>query len=130
MSGDCLAVVELLVRGQGWPFHRHCDEIAQQTLWVGQRRRKLDATQALTNQVHLLADLAFPGVVASFRTGLGSPTLCMLISTITTLTALAEMDPETLVAHAAAHGWRMLRPKAGEVLAGARDSLGLPDAQQ
>src|ERR687897_1940483 len=80
---DCLAMVELLVRGQGWPLHRRDDQVALQTMWVAQRRRKLDAAQALTNQVHALADLAFPGIAATFKTGFDSPTLRMLLSTLT-----------------------------------------------
>jgi transposase len=127
---DCLAMVELLVRGQGWPYHRHSDQIALQAMWVGQRRRKLDACQALTNQVHALADLAFPGIVATFKTGFDSPTLRMLLSTVSGPVELAAMDVEALVAHAAARGRRMLRPKASQVLAAARDGLRLPDGQQ
>jgi transposase len=127
---DCLAMVELLVRGQGWPFHRHADQIALQTMWVGHRRRKLLAAQVLTNQVHVLSDLAFPGIVASFKTGFDSPTLRMLLSTLRGPGELAAMDVEELVAHAAANGRRMLRPKARQVLAAATDALRLPDGQQ
>ncbi len=127
---DCLAMVELLVRGQGWPYHRHSDQIALQAMWVGQRRRKLDALQVLTNQVHVLSDLAFPGIVATFKTGFDSPTLRMLLATISGPVELAAMDVEALVAHAATHGRRMLRPKASQVLAAARDGLRLPDGQQ
>jgi transposase len=127
---DCLAMVELLVRGQGWPLHRHDDQVALQAMWVAQRRRKLDAAQALTNQVHALADLAFPGIAATFKTGFDSPTLRMLLSTITGPGELATMDVERLVAHAATHGRRMLRPKARQVVTAARDALRLPDGQQ
>jgi transposase len=127
---DCLAMVELLVRGQGWPLHRHSDEVALQVMWVGQRRRKLDAAQALMNQVHALADLAFPGIAATFKTGFDSPTLRMLFSTIPGPGELAVMDVEQLVAHAAAHGRRMLRPKARQVVAAAQDMLRLPEGQQ
>jgi transposase len=127
---DCLAMVELLVRGQGWPYHRHSDQIAWQAMWVGQRRRKLDAAGVLTNQVPVLSDLAFPGIVATFKTGLDSPTLRMLLSTVSGPAELAAMDVEALVAHAAAHGRRMLRPKASQVLAAARDGLRLPNGQQ
>jgi transposase len=127
---DCLAMVELLVRGQGWPLHRHDDQVALQTMWVAQRRRKLDAAQALTNQVHALADLAFPGIVATFKTGFDSPTLRMLLSTTSGPDELAAMNVEQLVAHAATHGRRILRPKAGQVILAAQDSLRLPDAQQ
>jgi transposase len=127
---DCLAMVELLVRGQGWPLHRHDDQVALQAMWVAQRRRKLDAVQALTNQVHALADLAFPAIAATFKTGFDSPTLRMLLSTITGPDELAAMDVEQLVAHAATHGRRMLRPKARQVVAAAQDALRLPDGQQ
>lgn len=127
---DCLAMVELLVRGQGWPFHRHIDQIALQAMWVGQRRRKLEAIQVLTNQVHALSDLAFPGIVATFKTGFDSPTLRMLLSTLEGPGELATMDVEGLVAHAAANGRRMLRPKARQVLTAAHDGLRLPAGQQ
>lgn len=127
---DCLAMVELLVRGQGWPFHRHIDQIALQAMWVGQRRRKLDAAQALTNQVHALSDLAFPGIAATFKTGFDSPTLRMLLCTLGGPAELAAMDVERLVGHAAANGRRLLRPKARQVLAAAHDALRLPDRQQ
>ena len=125
---DCLAMVELLVRGQGWPYHRHSDQIALQAMWVGQRRRKLDALQVLTNQVHVLSDLAFPGIVATFKTGFDSPTLRMLLSTISGPVELAAMDVEALVAHAATHGRRMLRPKASQVLAAAAMGSVFPTA--
>jgi transposase len=127
---DCLAMVELLVRGQGWPFHGHNDQIALQAMWVAQRRRKLDAAGVLTNQVHVLSDLAFPGIVATFKTGFDSPTLRMVLSSVSGPVELAAMDVEALVAHAAAHGRRMLRPKAAQVLAAAGDALRLPDGQQ
>jgi transposase len=127
---DCLAMVELLVRGQGWPFHRNVDQIALQAMWVGQRRRKMAACKALTNQVHALADLAFPGIASTFKTGFDSPTLRMLLSTVRGPAELAALDVEELVAHAAANGRRMLRPKARQVLAAASDALRLPDGQQ
>lgn len=44
---DCLAMVELLVRGQGWPLHRHDGPVAEQAVWVAHRRRKRDAAQVL-----------------------------------------------------------------------------------
>lgn len=42
---DCFAVVELLTRGQGWPFYRYVDTVVSQQLWIARRRRTLLATQ-------------------------------------------------------------------------------------
>lgn len=58
---DCMAMVELLVRGQGWPLHRHDGAVAEQAALVAHRRRKLAAAQALGSQIHALSDVAFPG---------------------------------------------------------------------
>lgn len=127
---DCLAMVELLVRGAGWPFHRHHDQLVQQAMWVAHRRRKLDAVQALTNQVHALADCALPGLVGAFKTGLDSTTLRMLLCTIDGPRQLAMMTPDDLVVHARHHGRRMLRPKARQVIDAACDALTLPETQQ
>lgn len=127
---DCLAMVELLVRGSGWPFHRHRDQIAQQAMWVAQRRRKLDAVQVLNSQVHALADTALPGIIGAFKTGLDSMTLRMLLTTIEHPCQLAAMSPTELVGHARMHGRRMLRPKAIEVIDAATDALTLPETQQ
>jgi hypothetical protein len=40
---DCLAMVELLVRGQGWPLRRGDGEVAEQAARVAHRRRKMAA---------------------------------------------------------------------------------------
>jgi transposase len=119
---DCFAMVELLTRGQGWPFHRHSDAIVAQQLWVAHRLRTLEASKRQRNQVHAVADLACPGLVDCFRSGLDAPTLRMLLSTVADPNALAGMNAEQLVAHAAEHGRRMLRPKAREVIAAAADA--------
>jgi len=119
---DCFAMVELLTRGQGWPFHRQTDTIVAQQLWVARRRRILEASKRQRNQVHAIADLACPGMIDSFRSGLDAPTLRMLLSTIANPDDLTVMTPEQLVAHAADHGRRMIRPKAREVIAAAADA--------
>ena len=127
---DCFAMVELLTRGQGWPFHRHIDTIVSQQLWVARRRRVLEASRRQRNQVHALADLASPGLIDCFRSGLDAPTLRMMLSTIVDPTRLASMHEDDLVAHAAVHGRRMLRPKAREVIAAAVDALCIAPAQR
>lgn len=108
---DCLAMVELLVRGQDWPLHRHDGPVAEQAVWVAHRRRKLDAAQVLGSQIHALADLEFPGLTGRFKTGLESKTLRMLLGTLPDPARVAAMGPADLVRRAADHGVRMLRPK-------------------
>jgi transposase len=127
---DCLAMVELLVRGQGWPLHRHDGPVAEQAVWVAHRRRKLGAAQVLGSQIHALADLAFPGLTGCFKTGLESKTLRMLLRTLPEPARVAAMSPADLVRHAAGHGVRMLRPKAAQVIAAAIEALCVPDAQR
>lgn len=119
---DCFAMVELLTRGQGWPFHRHVDAIVAQQLWVARRRRILETSKRQRNQVHAIADLACPGLIDSFRSGLDAPTLRMLLATAANPDDLAAMTSDQLVSHAADHGRRMLRPKAREVIAAATDA--------
>jgi transposase len=127
---DCLAMVELLVRGQGWPLHGQDGPVAEQAVWVAHRRRKLDAAQALGSQIHALADVAFPGLTGCFSTGLESKTLRMLLATVCEPARVAAMTPTDLVHHAADQGVRMLRPKATQVIAAARDALCVPDVQR
>lgn len=127
---DCLAMVELLVRGQGWPLHSLDGPVAEQAVWVAHRRRKLDAAQVLGSQIHALADLAFPGLTGCFRTGLESKTLRMLLGSLPDPVRVAAMSPAELVRHARDHGVRMLRPKADQVVAAAIEALCVPDAQR
>jgi transposase len=127
---DCLAMVELLVRGHGWPLHG-CDAAgAEQLLWAGQRRRQADALQVLGNQVHALADVAFPGLTGCFRSGLEAKALRMLLATMADPVAVTDLGVERLVAHARAHQVRMLRPKAAEVVAAGAQALCVPAAQR
>lgn len=127
---DCFAMVELLTRGQGWPFHRQSDAIVSQQLWVARRRRTLEACKRQRNQVHAVADLACPGLIGCFRSGLDAPTLRMLLSTAADPAMLGRLSVEDLVNHARTHGRRMLRPKAGEVIAAAQDAQCIAPAQR
>ena len=127
---DCMAMVELLVRGQGWPLQRLDNAVAEQAAWVAHRRRKAAAVQTLGGQVHALADLAFPGLTGCFKTGLESKTLRMLLATLPQPTRVAAMSPAELVGHAAAHRVRMLRPKAAQIIAAAVDAMCVPEAQR
>ncbi|WP_431968703.1 IS110 family transposase [Actinacidiphila sp. bgisy160] len=116
---DCMAMVELLTRGQGWPLRADEAAMAEQRAWVAHRRRKLQAAKVLGSQIHSLADTAFPGLTGCFTTGLESPTLRMLLATLPDPARIACLDSTGLVKHAAAHGRRMLRPKAAQVIAAA-----------
>lgn len=127
---DCLAMVELLVRGQGWPLHREDGAVAEQAALVAHRRRKLAAVQALGSQIHALADVAFPGLTACFRTGLEAKTLRMLLATLADPARVATMSPEQLVRHAAGHQVRMVRPKAAQVIAAAAAAVCVPERQR
>jgi transposase len=127
---DCMAMVELLVRGQGWPVHRQEGAMAEQVVWTAHRRRKLAAAQALGSQVHALADLAFPGLTGCFTTGLEAKTLRMLLATLPDPARVAAMTAEDLVAHARCHQVRMTRPKATQVIAAAGEAMCVPDAQR
>lgn len=127
---DCMAMAELLVRGQGWPVHRQEGAMAEQVVWVAHRRRKLAAAQVLGSQVHALADLAFPGLTGCFTTGLEAKTLRMLLATLPDPTRVAAMSAEELVHHARSHQVRMTRPKAALVIAAAGEAMCVPDAQR
>jgi transposase len=127
---DCMAMVELLVRGQGWPPHDADGAAGEQAAWVAHRRRKQAAAQTLGSQVHALADLAFPGLTACFATGLEAKTLRMLLATVPHPAQVASMGVEDLVRHAAAHQVRMLRPKAAQVLAAATDAMCVTPARR
>jgi transposase len=127
---DCMAMVEMLVRGQGWPLHRVDGACAEQLLWTAQRRRQADSLQALGNQVHALADIAFPGLTGCFRSGLEAKALRMLLATIADPARMSVLDIDALVAHARRHQVRMLRPKASQVLAAASEALWVPARQR
>lgn len=127
---DCMGMIELLVRGQGWPLHDRDGAVAEQAAWVAHRRRKQAAAQVLGSQVHALADLAFPGLTACFRTGLEAKALRMLLVTVPHPQQVASMTVEDLVRHAAAHHVRMVRPKARQVIAAASDAMCVSPARR
>ena len=127
---DCLAMVELLVRGQGWPLHRTDGAIAEQLALVAHRRRKAAAAKVLGSQIHALADIAFPGLTGCFTTGLEAKALRMLLATMPDPAQVAAMKAGQLVTHAARHDVRMLRPKAAQVIAAAGEAMCVPDTQR
>jgi transposase len=127
---DCMAMIDLLVRGQGWPLHRGEDAMAEQLAWAAHRRRKTRAMQALGGQVHALADIAFPGVTGCFRTGLEAKTLRMLLATVPAPAVVAAMSADDLVRHAGQQGVRMLRPKARQVIAAAQVAMCVGERQR
>jgi transposase len=127
---DCLAMVELLVRGQGWPLHRKDGAIAEQAALVAHRRRKVAAAKVLGSQIHALADVAFPGLTGCFTTGLEAKALRMLLATLPDPARVAGMNTDQLVAHAAGHDVRMLRPKAAQVIAAATEAICVPETQR
>lgn len=127
---DCLAMAEVLVRGQGWGPHSQDGPIAEQRLWTARRRRKLAAAQVLAGQIHALADLAFPGLTGCFSSGLEAKALRMLLATLADPAQAAAMDADELVAHAATHQVRMLRPKARQVITAAREAICVPETQR
>jgi transposase len=127
---DCMAMVELLVRGQGWPLRREDGAVAEQAALVAHRRRKLAAAQALGSQIHALADVAFPGLTRCFRTGLEAKTLRMLLATLADPARVATMTPQDVVSHAAAHRVRMTRPTAAKVIAAAVEAVCVPEGQR
>lgn len=127
---DCMAMVELLVGGQGWPWHWEDGAVAEQAALVAHRRRKLAAVQALGSQIHALADVAFPGLTACFRTGSEAKTLRMLLATLAEPVRVATMNPEKMMRHAAGHQVRMVRPKAAQVIAAAAQAVCVPQRQR
>jgi transposase len=127
---DCMAMVEVLVRGLGWPMRRHDGVMAEQVVWVAHRRRKLAAVQALGNQVHALADLAFPGLTGCYSTGLEAKSLRMLLATLPEPARVAAMGVEDLLGHARARQVRMTRPKAAQVIAASGEALCVPEDQR
>lgn len=127
---DCMAMVEVLVRGQGWPLRGVEAAMAEQRAWVAHRRRKLEAAQVLGSQIHALADIAFPGLTGCFTTGLESKTLRMLLATAPEPARVAQWTPAGLVRHVAEHGVRMLRPKAAQVIGAASEAMCVPEAQR
>jgi transposase len=104
--------------------------MAEQVVWVAHRRRKMAAVQALGNQVHALADLAFPGLTGCFATGLEAKSLRMLLATLSDPARVVAMSVEDLVGHARAHQVRMTRPKAARVIAAAGEALCVGEAQR
>jgi len=123
---DCLAMVELPVRGQGWPLYRKEGPVAEQVQWVAQRRRKADALQALGNQIHALADVAPPGLTDWFPVRVRRQSARLLLVTVADPSVVAGFSVDGLVGLAREHQVRMLRPKAAEVIADERLAELLP----
>jgi transposase len=97
---------------------------------VARRRRKLAAAKVLGGQIHALADLAFPGLTDCFTTGLEAKALRMLLVSAADPAKVAGMSADDLVAHAVAHQVRMLRPKARQVIAAAKETICVPETQR
>jgi transposase len=104
--------------------------VAEQAALVAHRRRKRAAAQVLGNQIHALADIAFPGLTSCFRTGLEAKTLRMLLATAADPALVATMSPDAMVRHAAGHRVRMTRPKAAQVIAAAAQAVCVPERQR
>jgi hypothetical protein len=104
--------------------------VAEQAALVAHRRRKQAAAQALGSQVPALADVAFPGLTACFRTGLESKTLRMLLAPLADPARVVTMSRDEIVRHAAQHHVRMVRPKAAQVIAAAAAAICVRERQR
>ena len=126
---DLAAMADLLARGGGRPPQRVDTEIAVQAAWAGHRRRKLKVRTALQNQVIGQVDVVFPGLTGCFNDLLETKAGRVIVHHICEPSRIRRLGVEGLRSHLAKRGCRMSRPKAGQVLAAARDALRLDDAE-
>lgn len=127
---DCMAMIELLARGVGYSPSRHSDAAVVQAAWAGQRRRKVEAAQALTNQVHRHADLAFPGVVGCFAKALDARSLRVILHELADPDRVVRLGAVRVCRYVRKRGVRMWMPKAELVVEAARNALRLPAVQR
>ena len=126
---DLAAMVDLLARGGGRPPQQVDTQMAVQSAWVGHRRRKLKVRTALQNQVIGQIDVVFPGLTGCFSDLLETKAGRVIVRHICEPSRIRRLGVEGLRSYVAKRGCLMSRPKAGQVLAAARNALHLDDAE-
>jgi len=126
---DLAGMADLLARGGGRPPQPVDTQMAVQSAWAGHRRRKLKARTALQNQVIGQIDVVFPGLTGCFSDLLETKAGQVIVRHICEPSRIRRLGVEGLRSYVAKRGCSMSRPKAAQVLAAARDSLRLDDAE-
>ena len=126
---DLAAMADLLARGGGRPPQRVDNQMAVQAAWAGHRRRKLKVRTALQNQVIGQIDVVFPGLTGCFNDLLETKAGRVIVRHICEPSRIRRLGVEGLRSYVARRGCLMSRPKAGQVLAAAKNALRLDDAE-
>lgn len=127
---DLAAMVSLLAQGAGRPPQRTSDALAVQRIWVAARRRAIKARVALCNQIQGLVDQLFPTLTGCYHSLLGAKSARVIIAHICDPQRVRRLGAKRLRAYVGNRGVVMDRPKAHQVVAAARASLTLPDADR
>jgi transposase len=105
------------------------NQMAVQAAWAGHRRRKLKVRTALQNQVIGQIDVVFPGLTGCFNDLLETKAGRVIVRHICEPSRIRRLGVEGLRSYVAKRGCSMSRPKAGQVLAAAKNALRLDDAE-
>ncbi len=127
---DLAAMASLLIQGGGQPPRRRTDALAVQRIWVAHRDRQVTARTALSNQVQGLVDQAFPTLAGCWRTLMRSRAARVIIANLCDPDRVRGLGGKRLRNYVANRGVAMTRSKAEEVVAAAKVSLQLPQADK
>lgn len=127
---DLAAMASLLIQGAGQPPRRRTDAVAVQQIWVAHRDRQVAARTALSNQVQGLVDQAFPALADCWGSLMASRSARVIIANLCDPDRVRRLGAKRLRNYVANRGVAMTRAKAEEVVAAAKVSLQLPQADK
>ncbi len=127
---DLAAMASLLIQGGGQAPRRRSDAVAIQAIWSAHRNRLVTARTALSNQVQGLVDQAFPTLAGCYATLMGARSARIIIAGLCDPDRIRRLGARRLRAYVANRGVAMTRPKAELVVAAAKVSLRLPEADR
>lgn len=127
---DLAAMASLLTRGAGRGPRRRSDGLAVQRIWVAARDRTVAARSALANQIQGLVDQLFPSLTDCYYSLMRAKSARVIIAEICDPDRIRRLGASRLRRFVGNRGVTMSRPKAAEVVAAARSSLTLPQADR
>lgn len=127
---DLAAMASLLIQGGGQPPRRRSGAVAVQAIWVAHRDRQVTARTALSNQILGLVDQAFPALTGCYQSLLSARSARIIIANLCDPDRIRRLGASRVRTYVANRGVAMTRPKAAQVVAAAKVSLRLPQADR
>lgn len=126
---DLEAMTELLLAGRGLPVTASESVLVELTAWSAHRTRRVETRSGLKNQLLGQLDRSFPGLTLAVPDVLGTKVGRLVAVEFADPIRLSRLGVSGLIRFGANREVQIRKPMADKLIAAARNTLPMPDAQ-